>query len=520
MITADMRAQMRRLVLVDRWQIETVARRFGVHHSTVRRALVDETRLEGIKSASMLDDFKPFIVDQLSQYPELTSSRLMLLLRERGYNGGVAILRRYVAQVRRPSPRKVYLRVEVEPGEQAQVDWASFGHLRVGPSGAQRPLSAFVMVLSWSRAMYVDFALDQRMETFLAMHQRALAFFGGVPRRMLYDNLKSVVLHHVGATVQFNPRFLDFAGHYLFEPVAAPVRYPEAKGKVESLMRYLRQSFFYGRVFTSLDDIRQQAARWRDDVANVRLHGTTRERPADRLIVERARLRALPERAYDSALVVAAVVGKEARVRLDGNTYSVPPDLVGKHVLVRADESSVRVVHDGVVAAEHARTFERRRHIEDERHVEELLARRKGALGPRKRDRIAALSDEARVYLQEIARRRIDLEAEVKKLLRLKDVYGDDDLRDGLARALATRTFGARYVRALMDQARFARGLGEPPEPIVTGNAAADAVDVTLHDLEPYDALFERTKVTADGEGPAIDDDDDNGHDDEHVERG
>jgi hypothetical protein len=172
-------------------------------------------------------------------------------------------------------------------------------------------------------------------------------------------------------------------------------------------------------------------------------------------------------------------------------------------------------VHDGVVAAEHARSFERRRHIEDERHVEELLARRKGALGPRKRDRIAALSDEARVYLQEIARRRIDLEAEVKKLLRLKDVYGDDDLRDGLARALATRTFGARYVRALMDQARFARGLGEPPEPIVTGNAAADAVDVTLHDLEPYDALFERTKVTADGKSPAIDDDDD-----EHVERG
>src|SRR5207253_4014428 len=178
--------------------------------------------------------------------------------------------RRYVAQVRRPSPRKAYLCVEVEPGEQAQVDWGSFGHLRVGRSGSQRPLSAFVMVLSWSRAMYVDFALDQKMETFLAMHRRALESFAGVPKRILYDNLKSVVLHHIGATVQFNPRFLDFAGHYLFEPVAAPVRYPQAKGKVESMMRYLRQSFFSGRVFTSLDDVREQAARWLREVANER----------------------------------------------------------------------------------------------------------------------------------------------------------------------------------------------------------------------------------------------------------
>jgi transposase len=507
MITPEMRAQMRRLVLVELWKIETVARRFGVHHSTVRRTLVDAPQLEGAKAPSKVDPHKAYIVDQLSQYPELTSTRLFMMLRDRGYSGGVATLRRYVAQVRRPAPRKVYLRVEVEPGEQAQVDWGSFGHLRIGAAGAQRPLSAFVMVMSWSRALYVDFALDQRMESFLALHQRALTFFGGVPKRVLYDNLKSVVLHHVGATVQFNPRFLDFAGHYLFEPTAAPVRYPEAKGKVESLMRYLRSSFFYGRVFNSLDDVRRQVERWRDEVANQRLHGTTRERPSDRLVVERARLRPLPERPYDTALVVPAVVSKEARVRLDGNTYSVPPDLVGKSVLVRADELAVRVIHDSAVRAEHERSFDRRKHVEDPQHVEQLLARRKGALGPRKKDRIAALSDEARVYLQEIARRRIDLEGEVKKLLRLKDAYGEDDLRIGIARALTTRAFGARYVRALMDQARFEKGLGEPPEPVITGNAAADAIDATTHDLEPYDALFERFAGKEPHQGAFVDDD-------------
>lgn len=488
MITAEIRAQMRRLVLVELWKIETVARRFGVHHSTVRRALDDAAPTTEQPFPSALDPHKDFIVERLTAYPELTATRLFAELKARGYERGIAQLRRYVAQVRHPRPRKVYLRVEVEPGEQAQVDWGSFGHLRIG--SAQRPLSAFVMTLSWSRAMFVDFSLDQRMETFLAMHRRALEYFGGVPKRCLYDNLKSVVLHHVGSTVQFNPRFLAFAGHYLFEPTAAPVRYPEAKGRVESNIRYLRQSFFYGRTFSSLADLREQAAHWRDETANQRLHATTRERPAERLLVERARLRALPERPFDADLVLPCVVSKEARVRLDSNSYSVPPEAVGKTVHVRASDDSVRVVLDGAEIAAHARSWDRHRHVEDPRHVEKLLERRKGALGPRRKDRIAALSDEARVYLQEVARRRIDLEGEVKKLMRLLAQYGDADLAEGIARALAARTFGARYVRTFIDQARFARGLGEPPEPVVTGNAAADNFDVHPHELESYDALF------------------------------
>jgi len=483
-----MRAQMRRLVLVDRWRIETVARRFSVHHSTVRRALADEADAPGTGFGSAIDPFKPYIVDRITAYPELTATRLLVELKERGYPRGIAQLRRYVAQVRQPRARKAYLRIEVEPGEQAQVDWGSFGHLRIGSS--QRPLSAFVMVLSWSRAMFVDFSLDQRMETFLAMHRRALEFFGGVPKRCLYDNLKSVVLHHIGSTVQFNPRFLAFAGHYLFEPTAAPVRYPEAKGRVESNIRYLRHSFFYGRTFSSLADLREQAARWRDETANHRLHATTRERPADRLLVERARLRALPERSFDSDLVLPCIVSKEARVRLDSNTYSVPPEVVGKTVLVRADEETIRVLLDGDEVASHRRSWDRRHHVEDPGHVEKLLERRKGALGPRRKDRIAALSDESRVYLQEVARRRIDLENEVKKLTRLLALYGEADLAEGMARALVARTFGARYVRTFIDQARFARGLAEPPEPVVTGNAIADSFEVHPHELESYDALF------------------------------
>ena len=265
MITAEMRAEIRRLVLRDEWKIETVARRFGVHHSVVRRTIRTECATETAPVApTALEPFKHYIVERLTAHPELTSTRLVLELRNKRFTGGVAILRRYVAKVRAPRSKKAYLRIETEPAEVAQVDWGSFGILRIGTT--QRPLTAFVMVLKWSRALFVDFSLDMRMDTFLRMHQRAFAYFGGVTQRVIYDNLKSVVLHHIGTTVQFNPAFLSFAGHMLFEPVAAPVRYPQAKGNVENAIKYLRSSFFYGRSFRNLQDVRDQVARWRDEV--------------------------------------------------------------------------------------------------------------------------------------------------------------------------------------------------------------------------------------------------------------
>jgi transposase len=505
MIDEAGRAEMRRLVLAEGWRIGTVARRFSVHHSVVRRAIRDAPK-DAVRAIgpSALEPFKPYILARLEKYPELTSARLLAELREQGYDRGVAIVRRYVTHVRGPREKKAYLSIEPISGEQAQVDWGSFGWMRIGST--QRPVSCFAMVLSWSRALFLDFSLDQRTETFCAMHRRAFEFFGGVPRKILYDNLKTVVLHHVGTTIQFNPTFLSFAGQYLFEPTAAPPRYPQAKGRVEGAIRYIRHGFFYGRSFDSLGDLRAKAATFRDETANTRLHAATRERPADRLLVERTRLRPLPERPPHVELVLPAIVSKEAHVRLDTNTYSVPANLVGQSVLIRADEQMVRVVAQGVEVARHTRSWDRRRAVEDPAHREKLLARRPGAQAPRRRDAIANLAPEARAYLQEIARRRIQLDNEVAKLSRMLLQYGPTDLLEGIRGALAHRTFGAHYVRACIDQARFARGLGEPPEPVVTGHPTADRLEVEPHNLETYDDLFKRTspapKVPTTGAAP------------------
>ena len=484
-------AEMRRLVLVEGWRVQAVARKFGCHHSVVRRAVAEaEERKPAQQQPSQLDDHKPYIVERLAKYPELTAARLLLELRERGYPDGIARVRRFVAKVRVRPNRKAFLRVEFDPGEQAQVDWGSFGHLRVGHT--KRNVSGFVMVLSWSRMLFVDFAFDQKLDTFLRLHRGGLEYFGGTPRRVVYDNLKSVVLHHVGSVVQFNPNFLPFAGHYLFEPVAAPVRYPEFKGRVEHGVRYVRQSFYYGRTFSSLTDLRSQARQWLDEVANVRIHKSTSERPTERLVIEQPRLTPLPERPFDTDIVEVRVVRKDARVPFDANTYSVPPEMVGKTVHVRADDVRLRIVHDGSIVAAHARSFARGKVVEDPAHIEKHLEKRKAARPSKRRDQLAAINPDCRVYLQELARRRLQLDNEIRKLTRLVDRYGQDDVAAAIAQALGAQQFGARYVRLFLDQSRFARGLGELPEPIVTGNKKADELVVEPHALESYDALYDQ----------------------------
>jgi hypothetical protein len=184
-----------------------------------------------------------------------------------------------------------------------------------------------------------------------------------------------------------------------------------------------------------------------------RVHGTTRERPSQRLLVERPRLRALPPHPFDTDIVIPMIVSKEARVRFDSNTYSVPPDLVGKTVQVRADDHRVRVMCDGVEVAAHTRSWDKRRHIEDHAHVQKLLDRRKAARGPSRRERLLDFCPEARVYLQEIARRRIRLDHEYEKLFRLIDRYGQTEVAGAIAKAVAQRSFGVRYVQTLCDQA-------------------------------------------------------------------
>ena len=283
--------------------VREIARALGLSRNTVRRYLRDEAAVRykpRPHRATKLDPFKSDIIRRLAAAAPhgIPASVLLGELRERGYAGGSTMLKGFVASLR-PAPMEApAVRFETAPGEQMQVDWA------VIRRGADR-LSVFVATLGWSRAAYVEFVTDERVETLIAAHENAFLAFGGVPREVLYDNMRTVVLERNGygrGCHRFHAGFLDFARHCGFRPRLCQPYRAQTKGKVERFIRYLRGSFYVPlasrlaqdglRVDREIANI--AAGRWLREVANQRIHGTTGDVPAERLARERAHLQPVP----------------------------------------------------------------------------------------------------------------------------------------------------------------------------------------------------------------------------------
>jgi transposase len=489
MISPEQRSRIRRLFYAEHWKVGTIATELGVHHDAVRNAL--ETHRFDARSAtrpSLLDPYKPLIVETLEQHPRLRATCIFEMVRTRGYAGSVIVVRRYVHEVR-PTPRsEAYLRMNTLPGEQGQVDWASFGKVVVGST--QRALSLFVMVLAWCRAIYARFVLDQSTESLMRCHAEAFAYFGGAPRTILYDNMKTVVLERVGEHVRFHPRLLELAGHYHFAPrPCAPYRGNE-KGKVERTIQYLRHSFFAARRFTSLDDLNRQLADWIEDVAHARVvPGDPEQRLVkDALAEERSVLLPLPAHRFESDLVVPVASGKRPYVRFDGNEYSIPHVLVRKPVTLVASEREVRVLDGGVEVARHARSYERHRVIECADHVAALGREKRAARELRGRDRLRASCASADVLLGEIARRGQIVGHHTTRLCGLLDRYGAAELDAAILVAIERGAYSAEAIAHLCDQRRRAR---KAPVPVFVEHhdARVRELRVTPHKLDGYDAL-------------------------------
>lgn len=309
MISAELRTEIRRLFFGEHWRIGTIVRQLNLHRDTVERALgLDEFVSRGAVRPSALDPFRELIGATLKQYPKLTETRVHEMLSARGYGGQSAQVRRYINKhdLRPQHPAEAYLSWNTLPGEQAQADWAHLGTLRV--DGCERKLSAFVMVLGYSRALSVTFSLDQTLASMLRGHVEAFAFFGGVPRAILYDNMKTVVLERIGEAIRFHPQLLELQSHYLFAAKPCFPRRPNEKGKVERAIRYLRSSFLAGRHYADIEDLRQQFDQWRDAVAHVRRCPKDRSMSvAEALEKERPTLLPLPDAAFCSAHVLPVI---------------------------------------------------------------------------------------------------------------------------------------------------------------------------------------------------------------------
>jgi transposase len=373
-IPPDIEAQILRYYHAEKWTLGTIAQQLHVHHSVVRRVLAQAGAPHPgpVPRPSQVDAYLPFILQTLEKFPKLTASRLYAMVRERGYPGRPDHFRHLIACYRPRPKAEAFLRLRTLPGEQAQVDWAHFGHLEIGR--ARRPLMAFVMVLSHSRQIFLRFFLDARMENFLRGHVGAFTEWGGVPRTLLYDNLKSAVLERRGDAIRFHPTLLGFAGAYRYEPRPVAIARGNEKGRVERAIRYVRDAFFAARTFTDVDDLNAQAEAWcSGHAADRRCPNDPARSVGDFFAEEKSRLLALPENPPPLLEHVTVSVGKTPYVRFDLNDYSVPHTHVRRILTVLADRQEVRIADGMDVLDYHPRSYDRREQVEDPAHIQALI---------------------------------------------------------------------------------------------------------------------------------------------------
>lgn len=428
-----------------------IAQELNLDPKTIRK-WISQSRYqprEGSKRSSKLDPFKGQIVAWLERYP-YTAQQIFQRICEQGFAGGYTSVKDFVRQVR-PMGKPAFLMLEFAAAECAQVDWGQFGSVQVGST--RRRLSFFVMVFCYSRLMYVEFTLAESMEQFLSCHRRALEFFGGSPRKVMIDNLKAGVLHHpAGEPAQFNPRYLDFAAHYGFEPVACAPRKGNEKGRVENGVGYVKKNLLRGLQISSFEAIQLAGRQWLDATANVRIHRETQRKPIDLFEQEKPLLQPLPAMPYDCAVIQPVAANRCCRIRFGGNRYSVPHLYASQKLTLKIYPECLDIFHNEKLIATHARCYDRRQNITNPDHDKELIAQRKRARQQTLLLAFLNLSPKAELFCRRLQEKRLNAPHHIQKIVALSEIYGTDQAAQAIEDALQFEAFGCEYIANILQQ--------------------------------------------------------------------
>lgn len=363
--------------------IRAVTRQTGVSRNTVRRMLraVVPPVFDAPVRKSGIDEFADYLTRRFTEHG-LSAQRLLEEIRAQGFTGSIYMVRRLVRKLRplRGAAATATLRFETAPGLQAQCDWAYCGR-HPDRSGRMVSVYAFVMVLGFSRSLFVKFTTSMNLATLIECHRAAFAFYGGVAQQVLYDNMKQIKLDDG----QLNPAFVDFASHHGFAVKTCRVRRPRTKGKVERMVDYVKDNFLLAREFADMEDLNHQAIAWLDGVANVRIHATTGHRPVDLLASEKEHLTPIESiRPYTFIERESRKVAKESMVSFRSSRYSVPPEYVGREVTVElssdhgrviirsADAIQADAISTGAIVAEHPVARSRGQSVTCKEHIDQL----------------------------------------------------------------------------------------------------------------------------------------------------
>jgi len=468
-----------------------IARELNLDYRTVEKWL-DKKHYQQRKSArraSKLDPFKGQILRMLETHP-YSAVQILQRIREDNFDGGYSIVKEYVRKVR-PPKIKAFLKLSFAPGECAQVDWGSYGSVAVGET--RRRLSFFVMVLCYSRMMYVEFTVSQTMEHFLGCHQNAFQWFGAVPGKVMVDNLKSAVLKRiVGKDPVFNPKYLDFANHHGFTIVPCAVGKGNEKGRVESGVGYVKKNFLSGLDIPDFNALNPAVIYWLNTVANVRLHGQTGKRPVDRFQRERQAMIKLPSHAYDIATIDQVRASRQFRVAVDGNRYSVPAEYAGALLTLKAYPDRICIYHREKMIARHVRTYDRQQDIELPDHPKALLAQRRKARDQKIFMRFLSLSNKADDYYRQLEQRRMNPLHHIRQIVALSEIYGDQAVQRAIQDAFAFQAFSCEYIANLLEQR--ARVLPEPGALHLTRRQDLLEITVEKPDMEIYNKSIKKSE--------------------------
>lgn len=460
------------------------AQRLNLDRGTVAKYWDVEEPLKAppvYQRSSKIDLYKEYITNRLEKWPELFAETIYEEIKKMGYKGSARTVRRYVSKVR-PKLSREYKPYETLPGEQAQVDWGHLG--TIVENGRRVKLYVFVFCLSWSRERYAEFITSLNMAVFNACLHRAFEYVGGIPETILFDNAKTVVAERVGTIVRFNSTLLELALRYGFTPKACWINDPESKGKVESNVKYLKKSFYYGREFKNLEDLNQQLQVWLKEVANAKVHGTTGEIPEERLIEERKYLKPLPA-AIKAPLPVYETrkAGKTALISVDNNKYSVPAKLARKTVHFRRYEDRIEILDDEQVVAVHTLVKGKNQVVINDDHYPEHQKMKQRPKHPLQAE-FEALAPVAEEYLQHLSQRREGhLREQMQKIISLKEEYSASEINAAMERALKFGAIGYAKLKSILQK--------QSQNPNILPTVGSNRANYKLDNL-PYQVEVER----------------------------
>ena len=324
------------------------------------------------------------------------------------------------------------------------------------------------------------------MEHFLACHEQAFTAFGGVPGKIMVDNLKSAVLQRLtGCAPVFNPRYVEFSHHWGFDIAACAPRSGNEKGRVENGVGYIKKNLLNGLDLSEFSAINPAAQVWLDTIANVRIHGETRRRPIDMFEEERAHLRPLNPTPYDVGHVKTARVCKQFRVAFDANHYSVPTRYVGARITLKAYPERVCIYYQEQLIARHVRCYERHQDIEDPDHPKALIAQRANAREQRLMLSFLKLGPNAQRYYEGLEQRRANARHHLRKIVALSDIYGSDAVARAIEDALAFHAFSCEYIANLLEMRAREQPAASPLH--LTRHQALLDIEIEAPDLSLYD---------------------------------